>query len=170
MNVTKINDLDCCVILSPDFDLNYIDHLRLRWLEITLQKCVLGPAVWKVLYLWEWIYAESIGLEFRRMLIYFLRCKRQRLSHSQIFFFVFSTLTIFFSTFFPYQTYISTYYLLLPKTPRKCKAFIARKRVSLNHFWTDFSIINRWQYHCNRRQYHFNCWQYLFPRIPEKTK
>ena len=121
MNVARINDLDYCVILPPVFDLNYINRLLLRWLEITLLKCVLGPAVWKVLYMWEWIYAESIGLEFRRMLIYFLRCKSQRLSHSQIFFFVFSTLTIFFSTFFPYQTYISNYYLLCAKKTKEIR-------------------------------------------------
>ena len=86
---------------------------------------------------------ESTDLEFRHMLIYFFRCQGQRFSESQIFFFVFSTLRIFFPTFFACHTYLSNYIFYVPKKLRKsvkCKAFIAKIKIRPKYLWTDFRI------------------------------
>ena len=58
---------------------------------------------------------ESPDLEFRYMLIYFFRCQSQWFSKSQIFFFVFSTLTIFFPNFIVDHYYVSNYIYKLPQ-------------------------------------------------------
>ena len=62
---------------------------------------------------------ESIDHEFRHMLIYFFRRQTHEFSDSQIFFFVFFTLRIFFPTFFAYHNYGSSYIYKLPEKLRK---------------------------------------------------
>ena len=90
--------------------------------------------------MWGWNYAKSAGLEFRHILMYFLGVQSQRFSESQIFFFVFSTLRIFLSTFFGYQPYLSKFVYHMQKKLRKSmksKAFMTKIKIPANYFGID---------------------------------
>ena len=80
------------------------------------------------------------------MLIYFLWCRNQRFSKSQIFFLVFPTLKFIFSFYFFHYSYLSKCIFHLPKNLRKSvknEDFIGKTKISTNYLWTDFNCFSK---------------------------
>ena len=138
MQTNENYNIDCCVVLPPDFDIKL--H-KIDMKEVTLLGYDLGAAVGKLQYIGGWNYGKSIGLEFRHILMYFSWIQSQRFSESQIFF-IFSTLRIYFCNSFCYQPYLSKFVYHMPKKLRKSmksKAFMTKIKISAKYFGTDFS-------------------------------